>query len=91
MNLHQRGTDLINQLKDHVLEVLRSHPDAGSGGKGILQEEVVRRAGLHSMGSMELDHTCGEMLKLLQREGLIEQQDGNGQDEKKKGWRLCKE
>ncbi len=91
MNLHQRGTDLINQLKDNVLEVLRSHPDAGSGGKGILQEEVARRAGLHSMGSVELDHTCGEMLKLLHREGLVELLDGIEQDTKKNGWRLCKE
>ena len=90
MNLHQRGTDLINQLKDHVLEVLRSHPDAGPEGNGIFQEEVARRAGLHSMGSVELDHTCGEMLKLLHREGLVELLDGNGQDNKKKGWRLCK-
>ena len=90
MNLHQRGSDLINQLKDHVLEVLRSHPDAGPGDNGILQEEVARRAGLHSMGSIELDHTCEEMLKLLLREGLIEQLDGSGHDNKKKGWRLCK-
>jgi hypothetical protein len=91
MNLHQRGADLIKQLKDHVLEVLRSHPDAGPEGNGILQEEVARRAGLHSMGSVELDHTCEEMLKFLHREGLVEQLDGNGQDVKKKGWRLCKE
>ena len=90
MNLHQRGSDLINQLKDHILEVLRSHPDAGPGGNGVLQEEVARRAGLHIMGSMELDHTCEEMLKFLQREGLVERLDGNGQDVKKKGWRLCK-
>jgi len=91
MNLHQRGTDLINQLKDHVLEVLRSHPDAEPGGPGVLQEEVARRAGLHSMGSVELDHTCEEMLKFLHREGLVEQLDENGEDTKKKKWRLCKE
>ncbi len=89
MNLHQRGTDLINQLKDHVLEVLRSHPDAGPGRNGILQEEVARRAGLHSMESVELDHTCEEMLKFLQREGLLELLDEDGQDDKKKRWRLC--
>ncbi len=91
MNLHQRGSELIKQLKDHVLEVLHSHPDAGPEGNGILQEEVARRAGLHSMGSVELDHTCEEMLKFLHREGLVERLDGNGQDVKKKGWRLCKE
>ena len=91
MNLHQRGTDLINQLKDHILEVLRSHPDAGPGGNGVLQEEVARRAGLHIMGSMELDHTCEEMLKFLNREGLVEQVEGLRQDENKKVWRLCKE
>ena len=91
MNLHQRGTDLVNQLKDHILEVLRSHPDAEPGGHGVLQEEVARRAGLHSMGSLELDHTCEEMLKFLHREGLVEQLNGVGQDDKKKGWRLCKE
>ena len=91
MNLHQRGSELIKQLKDHVLEVLRSHPDAGPEGTGILQEEVARRAGLHSMECVELDHTCGEILKFLHREGLVERLDENGQDDKKKGWRLCKE
>ena len=45
MNLHQRGMELINQLKDHVLEVLQSHPDAGSRTKGVLQDEIARRAG----------------------------------------------
>ncbi len=45
MNLHQRGSELIHQLKDHILEVLRTHPDAGPEGKGVVQEEVARRAG----------------------------------------------
>ena len=90
MNLHQRGSELINQLKDHVLEVLRSHPDAEPEGKGIFQEEVARRAGLHSMGSVELDHTCAEMLKLLQREGLVELLNEGTQDDKRKAWRLSK-
>ncbi len=90
MNLHQRGSDLIKQLKDHVLEVLRSHPDAGPEAKGIFQEEVARRAGLHSMECVELDHTCSEILKFLYREGVIEQLDKNGQDDKKKVWRLRK-
>ena len=90
MNLHQRGADLIKQLKDHVLEVLRSHPDAGPEGPGILQEEVARRAGLHSMECVELDHTCGEILKFLHREGLVEQLDGNVQGNKKKEWRLTR-
>ncbi len=91
MNLHQRGSELIHQLKDHILEVLRSHPDAEPGGKGVFQEEVARRAGLHSMGSVELDHTCVEMLKMLRREGLIEQVDEGEQNEKRKSWRLCHE
>ena len=90
MNLQQRGSDLINQLKNHVLEVLRSHPDAGPKGPGILQEEVARRAGLHSMECVELDHTCGEILKFLHREGLVERLDENGEDVKKKAWRLSK-
>ena len=90
MNLHQKGSDLINQLKEHVLEVLRSHPDAGPGGPGVLQGEVARRAGLHSMECVELDHTCGEILMFLHREGLIERLDGNEQDAKKKEWRLTK-
>ncbi len=90
MNLHQRGSDLIKQLKDHVLEVLRSHPDAGPEGTGVLQEEVARRAGLHSMECVELDHTCGEILKFLYREGLVERLNRNEQDGKKKEWRLRK-
>ena len=90
MNLHQRGSELIHQLKDHILEVLRSHPDAGPEGTGIFQEEVARRAGLHSMGSAELDHTCSEMLKMLHREGQVELVDEGEQNEKRKSWRLSK-
>jgi len=90
MNLHQRGSDLITQLKDHVLEVLRSHPDAGPDGNGVLQEEVARRAGLHSMECVELDHTCGEILKFLNREGLVERLNRDGKDDQKKVWRLSK-
>lgn len=90
MNLHQRGSDLIKQLQDHVLEVLRSHPEAGPEGNGVLQEEVARRAGLHSMECVELDHTCGEILKFLHREGLVEHLNSHQQEEKKKEWRLRK-
>jgi len=88
MNFHQRGAELINALKDHLLDVLSGHPDAEPGGTGVLQEEIARRAGLHNMGTGELDHTCGEMLRLLHKEGRIEIRDGNEQDEKKKRWRL---
>jgi hypothetical protein len=91
MNFHQRGLELINQLKEHVLEVLRSHPDAGPGEKGVLQEEIARRAGLHSMGTVELDHTCREMLSALSKEGKIELVDRGEGDEKKKQWRLTQE
>jgi hypothetical protein len=88
MNLHQRGTELINALKDHVLEVLRGHPDAEPGGTGILQEEIARRAGLHNMGTGELDHTCGEMLQVLHKEGRVQLVDEADQDAKKMRWRL---
>ena len=91
MNLHQRGTELINGLKDHVLEVLRGHPDAETGGTGVFQEEIARRAGLHNMGTMELDHTCGEMLRLLHKEGRIELVDEAEPDEKRTRWRLNSE
>ncbi|UCE64586.1 MAG: hypothetical protein JSU59_05485 [Nitrospirota bacterium] len=91
MNLHQRGTELINQLKEHVLEVFRSHPDAGPGQGGALQEEIARRAGLHSMGTQELDHTCREMLSVLYKEGKIEPVDGGEGDAKKIRWRLTQE
>jgi hypothetical protein len=40
------------------------------------------------MGTGELDHTCGEMLRLLHKEGRIELVDEVEQDEKKKRWRL---
>ncbi len=88
MNLHQRGTELINSLKDHIVEVLRGHPDAESVGNGVLQEEIARRAGLHNMGTGELDHTCGEMLLLLRKEGRIDFVNEDEQDEKRKRWRL---
>ena len=51
MNLHQRGAELINALKGHILEVLHGHPDAEPGGTGVFQEEIARRAGLHNMGT----------------------------------------
>ncbi|GJL69362.1 MAG: hypothetical protein NPIRA06_19970 [Nitrospirales bacterium] len=88
MNLHQRGAELINGLKNHILEVLRGHPDAESGGMGVIQEEIARRAGLHNMGTGELDHTCGEMLRLLHKEGLIQLVVEGEPDEKRKRWRL---
>lgn len=88
MNLHQRGTELINSLKDHIVEVLRGHPDAESVGNGVLQEEIARRAGFHNMGTGELDHTCGEMLLLLRKEGRIDFVNEDEQDEKRKRWRL---
>jgi hypothetical protein len=90
MNLHQRGTELVNQLKEHVLEVLRSHPDAGSGKRGVLPEEIARRSGLHSMGTAELDHTCREILSILAKEGKIASVlEEEVDDERKKRWRLA--
>ena len=88
MNLHQRGTELISGLKEHILEVLCGHPDAEPGRPGVIQEEIARRAGLHNMGTGELDHTCGEMLQLLHKEGRIALVDEVEQDAKKKRWRL---
>ncbi len=88
MNFHQRGMELINSLKDHILEVLRGHPDAEPGGKGVFQEEIARRAGLHNMGTGELDHTCGEMLRLLHKDTMIELVKEVEQDEKRKRWGL---
>lgn len=88
MNLHQRGVELISQLKDLVLEVLRSHPDAGVGSQGVSQREIARRAGLHSIGTVELDHACHEMLSLLHKEGKVEPVEEAGQSEEKIRWRL---
>lgn len=88
MNLHQRGADLIHQLKEHVLEVLRSHPDAGPEGRGVLQEEIARRAGLHTMGAGELDHTCQEILSLLFKEKKVEPLDGEEPSLRNSRWRL---
>jgi len=88
MNLHQRGAELINQLKELVLEVLRSHPDAGAGSPGISQKEIARRAGLHSIDAVELDHTCHEILNLLHKEGKTEPQGGANQSSNEVHWRL---
>ncbi len=70
--------------------MLREHPDAKPGGIGVLQKEISRRAGLHNMGTGELDHTCEEMVQLLQRDGKIEPvpEPEAGQDKKKTRWRL---
>jgi len=88
MNLHQRGAELMNQLKEHVLDTLEEHPDAEKGGAGVIQEEIARRAGLHSKGTVELDHTCGEILSLLHKEGKVECVDVQEEDSKKKRWRF---
>ena len=90
MNLHQRGTELISQLKDLVLEVLRSHPDGGGGCQGITQREIARRAGLHSIGAVELDHTCHEMLSLLHKDSQVETVDDTGLSNEEVRWRLTR-
>jgi len=88
MNLHQRGSDLISQLKDLVLEVLQSHPEGEATGQGITQQEIARRAGLHNIGTAELDHTCQDMLSLLHKEGKVESLKKLGQIDKDVFWRL---
>ncbi len=88
MNLHQRGVELISQLKALVLDALLSHPDAEIEGKGIAQREIARRAGLHSIGTTELDHTCHEMLSLLHKEGKVEPLGEPGQANEAVRWRL---
>ena len=88
MNLHQRGGELVDQLKALVLEVLQGHPDAGVESQGVLQREIARRAGLHSIGTVELDHTCHEMLSLLHKEGKVESVEGAGQSDEDLRWRL---
>ena len=88
MNLHQRGSELIGQLKDLVLEVLQNHPDGASGGEGVTQQEIARRSGLHRIGTSELDHTCQELLSLLRKEGKVESLSESGKSDKDIHWRL---
>jgi len=88
MNLHQRGAELISQLKALVLEALLSHPNGGVGSQGVSQREIARRAGLHSIGTLELDHTCHEMLSLLRKEGQVEPLAQAGQPNEEVPWRL---
>jgi len=88
MNLQQRGSELISQLKELVLEVLQSHPEGEAEGQGITQQEIARRAGLHSIGTAELDHTCQDMLSLLHKEGKVESLKESGQIDKDVLWRL---
>ena len=42
MNFQQRGAVLINQLKELVIEVLQTHPEAGPESQGISQRELAR-------------------------------------------------
>lgn len=88
MNLQQRGSELISQLKDLVLEVLQNHPEGEAGGEGISQQEIARRAGLHSIGTAELDHTCQDLLSLLRKEGKVELLKEPGKTDKEVHWRL---
>ena len=88
MNLHQRGSELIGQLKDLVLEVLENHPDGAPGGEGVTQQEIARRSGLHSIGTAELDHTCQDLLSLLRKEGKVESLSESGKSDKDIHWRL---
>lgn len=88
MNLHQQGVELISQLRELRLEVLRSHPDGGVGCPGISQREIARRAGLHTIGTVELDHTYHEMLSLLHKDGRAETIDDAGLSNEHVRWRL---
>ncbi len=88
MNFQQRSAVLINQLKELVIEVLQTHPDAGPGSQGISQRELARRAGLHSIGTVELDHTAHEILSLLHKEGKVEPSEESGQPAEEVRWRL---
>ncbi len=90
MSLHQRGAELIDQLKEHLLEVLRHHPDGQAECPGIMQAEIARRAGLHRMGTVELDHTCGELLSLLQKDGQVELVGDQKEWGTEKRWRLAR-
>lgn len=56
-----------------------------------MQEEIARRAGLHNLGTGELDHTCGEILSLLHKEEKIELVTSAEGEPHKKIWRLKKE
>lgn len=88
MNFHQRSAELISQLKELVLEVLGSHPEASPGSQGISQRELARRAGLHSIGTVELDHTAHGLLSLLHKEGKVEPAEEAGQPADEVRWRL---
>ena len=88
MNLHQRGTELVNQLKALVLEALLSHPEGGVGNQGVSQREIARRAGLHNIGTVELDRTCHEMLSLLRKDGKVEPLAETNQTDEEVHWRL---
>ena len=88
MNLQQRGSDLVSQLKDLVLEVLQNHPEGEAGCQGVTQQEIARRSGLHCIGTTELDHTCLDMLSLLRKEGKVEALQSSGVMAKDVHWRL---
>ncbi len=41
-----RGSELIDQLKDHVLATMRSLPECGPGGEGARRSEIEKLADL---------------------------------------------
>ena len=88
MNLQQRGSELVTRLKDLVVEVLQNHPDGEAEGEGVPQVEIARRAGLHSIGTAELDHTCQDLLSLLRKEGRVTALHESGTIDKQVHWRL---
>jgi len=90
MNLQQRGSELVSQLKYLVLEVLQNHPEGEAGAEGVMQQEIARRSGLHCIGTRELDHTCQDMLSLLSKEGKVESVQAGGVVAKEVHWRLTK-
>jgi hypothetical protein len=71
-NLQQRGEALLEQLKSHVLATLESKPECQPGGIGLGNAEIERTAGLALHLDLQDHWLCWSILKVLEREHIIE-------------------
>jgi hypothetical protein len=72
MALSDNGRVLIEQLRTHVLAVLRTIPECRPEGPGLGNAEIERRSGLDLHLDKQDHWRCWSVLKTLQRDKAVE-------------------
>ncbi len=70
--LTRNGKLLVDQFKKHVLITMRSRPECQADGIGLGNAEIERTAGLALDLDLQDHWLCWSILKVLERERIIE-------------------